>query len=176
MNMYYVMLVAILVCATVSGCGKSKEKLAAEAAQERLQVEAVAAAASAAELRIEAEAAAASAVAARAADLERRRVDEALILQMQTNTTQYLKDPSSAQFQNVKLNTPRTALCGQLNSKNGFGGYVGFRDFIATEAELFVKPEGCGVLSPVQMLDKSPADGVACMKYVLAISRDNLCQ
>lgn len=34
-----------------------------------------------------------------------------------------LKDPNSAQFQNVK------GYCGEVNAKNGFGGYIGFKRF-----------------------------------------------
>ncbi|WPP68960.1 hypothetical protein SOI81_11280 [Acinetobacter pittii] len=35
-----------------------------------------------------------------------------------------LKDPESAQFQNVK------GVCGEVNSKNSYGGYTGFNRFI----------------------------------------------
>jgi hypothetical protein len=41
---------------------------------------------------------------------------------------QLLKDPDSAQFRNVKEFTG--PVCGEVNSKNGFGGYVGFSKFI----------------------------------------------
>jgi hypothetical protein len=44
-----------------------------------------------------------------------------------------LKDPESAKFRNlrfVKYNG-RTLVCGELNAKNSFGGYVGFESFIA---------------------------------------------
>ena len=41
----------------------------------------------------------------------------------------YLKDASSAQFRNVvKIGTD---VCGEVNAKNGFGGYTGFRKFAA---------------------------------------------
>jgi hypothetical protein len=40
-----------------------------------------------------------------------------------------MRDPSSVQFRNVKTGTD--ALCGELNAKNGFGGYVGFKPFVA---------------------------------------------
>ncbi|MCA0405307.1 MAG: hypothetical protein LCH39_04055 [Proteobacteria bacterium] len=45
-----------------------------------------------------------------------------------------LKDPSSAQFRDVYL-MPKPkggkCVCGWVNSKNSFGGYVGFRRFIS---------------------------------------------
>ncbi len=45
-----------------------------------------------------------------------------------------LRDPSSAQFRNVYFhrgvtNTPTT--CGEVNAKNGFGGYSGYERFIS---------------------------------------------
>lgn len=39
-----------------------------------------------------------------------------------------LTDPESAQFRNVKAST-EDYICGEVNSKNKFGGYVGFRSF-----------------------------------------------
>lgn len=56
-----------------------------------------------------------------------------------------LRDPSSAQFRNlVTVTEPQIAptaglvvtpggkvLCGEVNGKNGFGGYAGFQRFIA---------------------------------------------
>lgn len=45
-----------------------------------------------------------------------------------------LKDPASAQFRNVHKASFRhyeDSLCGEVNARNGFGGYVGFVRFIA---------------------------------------------
>lgn len=55
-----------------------------------------------------------------------------------------LKDPSSAQFRNLRLyqltvimdsgkrtTGGRRVLCGEVNAKNAFGGYVGSRPFVA---------------------------------------------
>ena len=59
---------------------------------------------------------------------------------------QKLKDPQSAQFQKVffhrgKDNIPMT--CGEVNSKNGFGGYTGFQRFVSAGREdaTFVEAE-----------------------------------
>lgn len=43
-----------------------------------------------------------------------------------------LKDPDSAQFRNQK------GFCGEVNSKNGFGAYTGFKKFIAASPDLIV--------------------------------------
>lgn len=40
-----------------------------------------------------------------------------------------LKDPSSAQFKNVRTSKDGWVLCGELNAKNSYGGYTGFKRF-----------------------------------------------
>jgi hypothetical protein len=42
--------------------------------------------------------------------------------------TAKLKDPSSAQFRNVQ-DKGSGLVCGEVNAKNGFGGYGGFEKF-----------------------------------------------
>lgn len=48
-----------------------------------------------------------------------------------------MKDPGSAEFRNVKV-YPKggaktmTTVCGEVNAKNSYGGYVGFRPFVAS--------------------------------------------
>ncbi|WP_286434742.1 hypothetical protein ACDW34_09275 [Acinetobacter piscicola] len=44
-----------------------------------------------------------------------------------------LKDPDSAQFQNVK------GYCGEVNSKNSYGGYVGFKRFISIDGSVLLE-------------------------------------
>ena len=41
-----------------------------------------------------------------------------------------LKDPGSAEFAGVRMG--RSAVCGRVNSRNSFGGYVGFQRFVAS--------------------------------------------
>jgi hypothetical protein len=44
-----------------------------------------------------------------------------------------LKDPDSAKFKNLiagKFSDGRIAVCGEVNSKNSFGGYTGFTLFM----------------------------------------------
>ena len=47
----------------------------------------------------------------------------------------FLKDPDSAEIRNHNGN------CGEVNSKNSFGGYTGFRRFIASSAMVAVEGE-----------------------------------
>ena len=43
-----------------------------------------------------------------------------------------LKDPGSAQFRNVKVyHGVAPVVCGEVNAKNSFGGYIGFQRFIS---------------------------------------------
>ncbi|WP_286936162.1 hypothetical protein [Achromobacter sp. UBA4530] len=43
-----------------------------------------------------------------------------------------LKDPDSAKFRNQK------SFCGEVNAKNSFGGYTGFKRYIAASKDLVV--------------------------------------
>ena len=43
----------------------------------------------------------------------------------QESVKKILKDPDSAKFQNMN------GLCGEVNSKNSFGGYTGYSEFVA---------------------------------------------
>lgn len=42
-----------------------------------------------------------------------------------------MKDPESAQFRNLVVieKQGKRVVCGEVNAKNAFGGYVGFRQF-----------------------------------------------
>jgi hypothetical protein len=48
-----------------------------------------------------------------------------------------LKDPESAQFQNQRVSA-KGAACGEVNAKNGFGGYTGFKRYIFAGKEMTV--------------------------------------
>jgi hypothetical protein len=60
------------------------------------------------------------------------------ILAAQDKVRHELKDPDSAQFRNVVKYTNHygqqveTVVCGEVNSKNTYGGYAGFTDFLVT--------------------------------------------
>ncbi len=45
-----------------------------------------------------------------------------------------MKDPGSAQFEDVSRF--KIAVCGRVNAKNIYGGYVGFRRFIVAENDI----------------------------------------
>lgn len=54
----------------------------------------------------------------------------AAIPRARTFINDQLKDPSSTQFKNERI-TKQGWLCGELNSKNSNGGYVGFKRYIS---------------------------------------------
>lgn len=59
--------------------------------------------------------------------------DSAWVAEMQLRVKRQLKDPESAQFRNTyvsrKMGVP--VVCGEVNSRNGFGGRAGFQRFVA---------------------------------------------
>lgn len=64
---------------------------------------------------------------------ERRKKEIAdFVKSAQDDVVANFKDPLSAQFSNmkVKMEEPK-ALCGKVNGKNSYGGYVGAKDFYA---------------------------------------------
>ncbi len=52
-----------------------------------------------------------------------------LLSKMKLTVTKKFLDPESAQFRNLKI-AGRNIVHGEVNAKNTYGGYVGFRRFI----------------------------------------------
>jgi hypothetical protein len=61
-------------------------------------------------------------------DREREVRDRAIAIEVDAEIAlkNFLKDPESAQIRN------QSGMCGEVNSKNSFGGYTGFKRFIAS--------------------------------------------
>lgn len=57
----------------------------------------------------------------------------ALVAAAQEAVRLELRDPDSAQFSDLRAYPERRAVCGQVNARNGFGGYVGRTLFAYTE-------------------------------------------
>lgn len=58
----------------------------------------------------------------------------AMIAKLKSTIDSGLRDPSSAQYRGFvayAIGEGDTLLCGELNAKNGFGGYVGFNTISA---------------------------------------------
>lgn len=49
------------------------------------------------------------------------------------------KDPDSLQFRNERVSrTDSTITCGEMNGKNSFGAYVGFRRYIVSTGTILI--------------------------------------
>lgn len=47
-----------------------------------------------------------------------------------------LKDPDTAKLRSLKVGKDRF-LCGEVNARNGFGGYVGYRRFVVLASQVY---------------------------------------
>lgn len=70
--------------------------------------------------------------------IDRDRMEEAV--------ANHLRDPSSAQFRNIR--GTGESYCGEVNGKNGFGAYAGFRRFIYSTGTVTLEPSEPGSSSP----------------------------
>lgn len=67
---------------------------------------------------------------------DRSQWDGIALSKAQEAVKEQLRDPGSAQFKNVFVFRPASAggapqaVCGEVNSKNGFGGYGGYTLFV----------------------------------------------
>lgn len=61
-----------------------------------------------------------------------------------------MKDPDAAQFNDVKVGE-EGSVCGMVNGKNSYGGYVGYKPF-------FVLADGQAMIMPKDTLDKYTTD------------------
>ena len=61
---------------------------------------------------------------------------EAMKRTLYAQVLEHLKDAPSARFDGMALrrsdDPPAVSLCGKVNSKNSYGGYVGFGGFVST--------------------------------------------
>lgn len=71
---------------------------------------------------------------------------QSLLIQMARDAVRArLKDPDSADFRNVGYysggETDGAAVCGEVNSRNSFGGYTGFERFVAAGNAAFFESD-----------------------------------
>lgn len=62
----------------------------------------------------------------------------ALIVMAKNAIRERLRDPDSAQFRNVRFYSGggTAVACGEVNAKNGFGGYTGYKQFVGASSQL----------------------------------------
>ena len=71
----------------------------------------------------------------RKAAVEEDKEKQHRIAEVEAVVVASLKDPESAQFRDVFVGV--TYACGQVNARNGFGGYSGFTDFYVSGVSSF---------------------------------------
>lgn len=60
-----------------------------------------------------------------------KELDAAKVIAVKMFVSNSLKDPDSAKFRSVKVKWGN--VCGEVNAKNSYGGYVGYRRFYAID-------------------------------------------
>lgn len=65
--------------------------------------------------------------------------DEATLTAAKLEIERRVKDPGSIQYRNLKV--VGSDVCGEVNAKNGFGAYVGYRRFIYALQQIQFEPD-----------------------------------
>lgn len=84
-----------------------------------------------------------------------------------------LRDPASAQFREVKVVRQAdgsSAVCGEVNGKNAYGGYVGFRGFVVRGSEVHIRNDDINY-GDVAEIEAATAAIRASTKYCLLAGR-----
>lgn len=61
---------------------------------------------------------------------EKKRVAAAAIAKVKNDILESMKDPDSVKFRRLSTSSDGSMVCGEVNSKNAMGGYVGFKKFV----------------------------------------------
>jgi hypothetical protein len=81
--------------------------------------------------------------------------DSQLITRAKQSVTKDFKDPDSAKFRNVRV--VRGSVCGEVNAKNSFGGYVGYKRFVSVAGVVaWVEGESANFRESESMCSKNP--------------------
>ena len=75
----------------------------------------------------------ASTVVTAAPSKQTKELDAAKIIAVKMFVTHGLKDPDSAKFRSVKVKWD--TVCGEVNAKNSYGGYAGYRRFYSIDGK-----------------------------------------
>jgi hypothetical protein len=70
--------------------------------------------------------------------------DVVVIAHAKETVSNEMKDPNSTQFKDIKLSKygPADVVCGAVNAKNGYGGYMGFQRFVVLDGVPSIRPPG----------------------------------
>lgn len=83
--------------------------------------------------------------------------DKALIAKARHVTADQMKDPDTAKFRGLKIHAAGDIrfVCGEINAKNSYGGYVGFKAFL-TDGESTTILEGSTPRYVMQLMMYAP--------------------
>lgn len=84
-----------------------------------------------------------------------KELKNAKIEMLQSKVRDTFSDPTSTQFRNTKLLSGEKVLCGEVNSKNAYGGYVGFQGFAVNSDGKIIILEGIPVVEVIALSKKS---------------------
>ncbi len=73
-------------------------------------------------------------------------IEPTLAKQIAEDVAESFSDPLAAQIRRLhKSNTHEDSICGQVNAKNQYGGYVGFKSFryIVDRRKVYLENTGC---------------------------------
>ncbi|MDC5568458.1 hypothetical protein ACG9XL_17355 [Acinetobacter nosocomialis] len=95
--------------------------------------------------------------------------DTVFMVKAQNDIKQLMKDPDSTKFRNVREITNtlgNKVLCGQINSKNSYGGYVGFMDFsYSNEGLNIIDMNSRNTFTVMASVDRYEKDGCEGERY-----------
>lgn len=77
----------------------------------------------------------------------KQEADDAFRARVETDVKGLLRDPLSATFQNVFYWPETAAACGEVDSKNGFGGYSGYEHFAYHDGRVALLNQNAGAYS-----------------------------
>jgi hypothetical protein len=83
-----------------------------------------------------------------------------------------LKDPASTQFRNEFMSGSGW-LCGELNSKNSEGGYVGFKKFaVRSDKEIYLQGEGSLNEATTEEVIETVSETTAMLKNYIELKKE----
>lgn len=97
-------------------------------------------------------------------------LDERLGLAAKVGITKKLKDPNSAMFRSLMVHrgdAPTSGnyfVCGEINSKNSYGGYTGFKPFVAFVFDYPVQKKASFGTGMIWEDPSNPAPGILMAK------------
>lgn len=126
-----VKILAVAVAILFAGVGYHEYQKAQTKKAEKLAYEAKIAAKQAEERK--------KAMEAQQRQMQAEKEEAEVIERAKTEMANVLKDPDSAQYRNItvgqKSKDKAKYVCGQVNSKNAMGGYVGYKDFVYVDGD-----------------------------------------